>query len=42
VTIKTKKGRELVIGSGIIISVKKANLSLAIDINSHPAQIANM
>lgn len=42
VVIKTKKGRELVVWSGTIVSVKKPNISLDIDVISHPAQIANM
>ncbi|MCF7835341.1 hypothetical protein K9M48_04865 [Candidatus Gracilibacteria bacterium] len=39
-TIKTKKGRELIIGSGTRIIVKKALTNLKINIDSHPAQIA--
>lgn len=42
VTIQTKKWRELLIWSGTIISVKKENVNLTINIDSHPAQIANM
>lgn len=42
VTIQTKKGRELVIGSWIMILVKKPNVTLSIHIDSHPAQIANL
>lgn len=42
VTVRTKKWRELLIGSGTMISVKKPNVSLDIIIESHPAQIANI
>ena len=42
VTIQTKKGRELLIGSWTMVLVKKPNVTLSIHIDSHPAQVANM
>lgn len=42
VTVKTKKGRELVVDSGIMISVKKPIVTIDINLDSHPAQIANV
>ncbi|MFZ2911693.1 MAG: PKD domain-containing protein [Candidatus Absconditicoccaceae bacterium] len=42
VTIKTKNGREIIIGSGTRIIVKKALVSLIINIDSHPAQTAKV
>lgn len=41
-TIKTKKWRELIVGSGIRIIVKKTIANLKINIDSHPAQIAKV
>jgi len=42
VVIKTKKWRELTIWSGTMILVKKPTVSLSINIDSHPAQVANI
>ncbi len=42
VIIKTKKGRELLIGSWTMVLVKKPNVTLSIHIDSHPAQVANI
>jgi hypothetical protein len=40
--IKTKKGREISISPDTNIVVKKALSSLKINVDSHPAQIANI
>ncbi len=42
VTVKTKKGRELLVGQWTMISVKKPTVTLDITLDSHPAQIANV
>jgi hypothetical protein len=42
VTIKTKKGRELVVGSDTMILVKKPTVTVDINLDSHPAQVANI
>lgn len=41
-TIKTKKGREVSVSSENDIIVKRANQTLNITIDSHPAQVANV
>lgn len=40
-TIKTKKGREVSVSPANDIVVKRANQTLTILIDSHPAQVAN-
>jgi len=42
VTVQTKKWRKLIIGSGIMILVKKPNVTIDINLDSHPAQVASM
>lgn len=42
ITIKTKKGREVTITTENDIIVKRANQTLNIFIDSHPAQVANI
>lgn len=42
ITIKTKKGREVSISPENDIIVKRANQTLNINIDSHPAQVANV